>query len=224
MASAARCASVNLTSSAPRASERRSRRRAPTSGTISLPCAATQAIATCAGDAPRSSAILRSDSTSARLASRLPAWKRGLMRAKILGPTIRGPVSADQPARQHAIGGDADAEFAAGRQDVALDAARDQRILDLQIGDRVHRMGAPDGFGADFRKADMPDPAGLDHVGHGADRILDRHIRIEPRRAVDIDVVDAEPLQRIGDEILHRRRTAVIAEPALLRDRAARRT
>ena len=38
----------SFTSSAPSASVRRSRRRAPTSGTISLPCAATQAIATCA--------------------------------------------------------------------------------------------------------------------------------------------------------------------------------
>ena len=44
LASAARCASVSFTSSAPSASVRRSRRRAPTSGTISLPWAATQAI------------------------------------------------------------------------------------------------------------------------------------------------------------------------------------
>ncbi len=46
------------------------------------------------------------------------------------------PVSADEAARQHAIGRDADAELAAGRQDAVLDAARDQRILDLQIADR----------------------------------------------------------------------------------------
>src|SRR5215204_153537 len=61
----------------------------------------------------------------------------------------------------------------------------------------------------------MLDPAGLHHVGHCADRLLDRHIRIEPRRAIDVDGLDAEPLQRIGDEILYRRRTAVIAGPIL---------
>ena len=58
-------------------------------------------------------------------------------------------------------------------------------------------MGATDGFCANFRQADMLDPAGLHHVGHCADRLLDRHIRIEPRRAIDIDCLDAEPLQRI---------------------------
>jgi hypothetical protein len=42
-------------------------------------------------------------------------------------------MSADQPARQHAIGGDADAELPASRQDLVLDAARDQRVFDLQI-------------------------------------------------------------------------------------------
>ena len=70
-------------------------------------------------------------------------------------------------------------------------------------------MGAADGVGADFGQADVPDVAGLDHVGDGADRVFDRHRRIEPRRPVDVDVIDAEPLQRIGDEILHRGRAAV---------------
>ena len=201
LASAARCASVNLTSSAPSASESRSRRRAPTSGTMSLPCAATQAMATCAGDAPSSSAIARSSLDQRQVGVEIAALEARAHRAEILraGALLR-PVPADQPARQHAIGGDADAELAAGRQDVALDAARDQRVLDLQIGDRMHRVRAADGFGADFRQADVPIAARLHHVGDRADRVLDRHVGIEPRRAVDVDVVDAEPLQRVGEE------------------------
>ena len=101
-----------------------------------------------------------------------------------------------------------------GRQDFILDAARDQRIFDLQIADRMHGGGAADRFGAHLRQADMADIAGLHHVGDGADRLLDRHVRIEPRRPVDIDMVDAEPLQRIGEEVLHRRRPRVEAAPA----------
>ncbi len=31
---------------------------------------------------------------------------------------------------------------------------------------------------------------------NGADRFLDRYLRIEPRRPVDVDMVDAEALQR----------------------------
>ena len=53
--------------------------------------------------------------------------------------------------------------------------------------------GAPDRLGADFRQPDVPDVAGLDHVGDGADRVLDRHRGIEPGRAIDVDLVDAEP-------------------------------
>ena len=58
-------------------------------------------------------------------------------------PVLR-PVAADETARKHAIGGDADAELAAGGQDVVLDAARDQRIFDLQVDDGVDGGGPAD--------------------------------------------------------------------------------
>ncbi len=76
-----------------------------------------------------------------------------------------------EAARQHAIGGDADAELAAGLQDVALDAALDQRIFDLEIDDRMHGVRAADGVGADLGQADMPDVAGLHQFGEAADRL-----------------------------------------------------
>jgi hypothetical protein len=123
-------------------------------------------------------------------------------------------MPADETARQHAVGGDADAKLATGRENVVLDAARDQRIFDLQVGDRVRGVGAPNGVGADFRKTDMFDIAGLHHLGDGADRFLDRHRRIEPRRAVDVDMIDPEPLQRVGEEIFHSDRAAIHAGEA----------
>ena len=80
----------------------------------------------------------------------------------------------------------------------------------------MHRVRPANGFGAHFGKPDMLDPAGLHHVGHRANALFDRHIGIKPRRPIDVDVIDAEPLQRIGDKILDRRRAAVIAEKALV--------
>ena len=123
-------------------------------------------------------------------------------------------MPADQPARQHAIGGDADAKDAARRQDVVLDAARDERIFHLHVGDRMHGGRAPDGRRAHFRQADVAHIALLHHLADGADSILDRHRRVEARGAVDVDVVDPEALQRIGEEIAHGRRARIVARPS----------
>ena len=52
------------------------------------------------------------------------------------------------------------------------------------------------------------------HLGHGADRVLDRHFRVEPGRAIDVDVIGAEPPQTICQKVLDRRRAVVDANPA----------
>ena len=103
-------------SSAPSASCSRSRRRAPTSGTMSSPRESTQAIASWATVAPRSSATSRSASTSARLRLQVLALEaRAAWRGSRRWPSSRSraPVAAQQPARQHAVGRDADAQLAA---------------------------------------------------------------------------------------------------------------
>src|SRR5260221_1492742 len=56
---------------------------------------------------------------------------------------VLAPVAADQAARENAVGGDGDAELARGRPGRIFDAARDQRILDLQVPDRMDGSGAP---------------------------------------------------------------------------------
>ena len=45
-------------------------------------------------------------------------------------------------------------------QDLGLDPAREQRVLDLEVRDRVHGGGAADGLRADLGEADVPDVAG----------------------------------------------------------------
>ena len=62
--------------------------------------------------------------------------------------------------------------------------------------------------GADLGEADGADVAGLHQVGDGADRVLDGHGGVEARRAVDVDVVDAEARQGVGEEVLDRRGAA----------------
>ena len=78
----------------------------------------TQAIAICATVAPLAVAILRKVSTSARFfAALLASGNAGICAAEIplrCRRPRRRPLS--KPARQHAVGGDADAEFAAGGQ------------------------------------------------------------------------------------------------------------
>ncbi len=133
-------------------------------------------------------------------------------RAEVAFAGIAGlPVSAEQPASEHAVSGDCDAEFAAGRQDIRFDAARQQRVFDLQVTDRMHGSSTTDRIRTDFRESDVAHISRLDHVGDRADRVLDRHVGIESRRAVDIDVVGAEALQAVGKEVLQTGGARVVA-------------
>lgn len=50
----------------------------------------------------------------------------GVVAIVVLGELPGGERRGDQAAREHAVGGDADAELAGGGQDVCLDAARHQ--------------------------------------------------------------------------------------------------
>src|SRR5438128_1190730 len=56
-------------------------------------------------------------------------------------------------------------------------------------------MGAPDALGPGLAQAQKADLAVLDQPGHGADRLLDRHRRIDAVLIVEVDGFDAEPLE-----------------------------
>ncbi|CAM5707608.1 hypothetical protein SGLAM104S_03786 [Streptomyces glaucescens] len=126
---------------------------------------------------------------------------------------VRGEVAGDQAAGEDSVGGDADAQFADGRQDLLLDAAGDQGVLDLEVRDRRGRGGSADGVGADLAEADVPDVPLFDQFGNGADGLLDGDGRVEAGEPVHVDVVDAEALERVRGEVLHGLRQAVDAQP-----------
>src|SRR3546814_7689252 len=77
----------------------------------------------------------------------------------------------------------------------------------------MHCVCASDRLGAHFGQPDVTHIARLDQLGDRADRVLDRHVRIEPRGAVYVDHFGAYSLQRIGGKVLHRRRTPVETGP-----------
>ncbi len=126
---------------------------------------------------------------------------------------LPAPVAGEQAAGEHPVGGDSDAQLPRGGQDFGLDAAGEQRVLDLQVGDRVDGVGAAQGLRADLGQADVADQAGLHHLGDRADGLLDRDGRVEAGRAVDVDVVGAEAVQRVRERGLDRGGAGVVAEP-----------
>ena len=126
---------------------------------------------------------------------------------------LRRPVTAQQAAREHAVRGDPDTQLAAGRQDPCLDATRQQRVLDLHVGDRMHRMGTPDRLRAGLGEPDVAHVPRLYHLRDGRYGLLDGYRRIHPGRAVDVDVVGAEPAQAVGEEVADRGRPPVGTRP-----------
>ncbi len=130
---------------------------------------------------------------------------------------VGGEVAGDQSAREHPVRRDGDAQLTGGGQDLVLDGAGDQRVLDLQVRDRRGGGGPADGVGADLAEADVPDVAPLDEFRDGADGLLDRHVGVGAGDAVDVDVVDAQALQGVRGEVAHRGRAAVDRAPAAVR-------
>src|SRR5262249_27321306 len=55
-------------------------------------------------------------------------------------------------------------------------------------------------------------PMGRTRPGYGPDGVLDRHLRVQPGRLVQVDVVGAEPGQRVGQRALRRGRARVVPD------------
>jgi hypothetical protein len=67
-----------------------------------------------------------------------------------------------------------------------------KRIFHLQADQRMHRSGGADKAGAGFRQTHMADFAFVFEARHFADGVFDGHLCIGPRRAPDIDIIEAE--------------------------------
>src|SRR5262249_32701807 len=112
---------------------------------------------------------------------------------------------------------DPDSQLARGGKDFGLDVAGGERVLDLQIDDRVHGSRPPERLRPDLGQADVTDVPGLDQVGERPDDLLDVRARWHARRQVDVDVVGVQRLKRVGEEVPDRHRPQVDAGEVALR-------
>ena len=108
----------------------------------------------------------------------------------------RGQRPGEHAPTQRAVGDQPDADLPQDREDLGLEVPGEQRVLALQRRDRVHGVGPADRGSTGLRQPEVADLARLDEVLHRADGLLDRHVRVDPVLEVQVDVVDAEPLQR----------------------------
>src|SRR5206468_6605260 len=115
----------------------------------------------------------------------------------------------EQAAAERAVTDHPDTEFPQQRQQFRLRVAAEQRILVLASGYGVYRVCPPDRRRrrlGDAEKAHLPR---ADQFAQRAPGLLDRHIRVDPVLVIEVDVVDAQALQRVVA------RTAHVAGPAV---------
>jgi len=101
----------------------------------------------------------------------------------------------EKSAAQRAVRHEADAQFAAERQNFRFHVARPQGVFGLQRGDGMHFGGAAEGGGRRLGKAQPANFAGADQLTHRADGFLDGHLRIHAVLVVEVNDLDGEALQ-----------------------------
>ena len=62
-------------------------------------------------------------------------------------------------------------------------------------GQRMRLVGAADGARAGLAEAEVADLALLHEAGHGADRVFDRHVRIDAVDIIEVDHIDPHALE-----------------------------
>src|SRR5438270_4121617 len=111
--------------------------------------------------------------------------------------------AGEQAAAQGCVGDKRHAEIARRLARFLRLLAVEQRIFALHRGDRVYRMGAPNALGVRLAEPVVAHVGLLDEAAHRADRVLDRHARVDAVLVVEVDRVDAEPLQAGLARLLH---------------------
>jgi hypothetical protein len=118
-----------------------------------------------------------------------------------VAPVVRGEIgggaeaAGQEAAAEGAVGHEADSQLAAGGERARLVVAGEERVLALQRADRVDRLRPSQRGGGGLGEAEEAHLARADELAHGADRLLDRGLRVHPVLVVEVDRVDPEPLQ-----------------------------
>jgi len=202
----------SATSSAPNDSASCVRVRAPVSGTTVGLFASTHPIASCDGLTLFSAASFCSASISRSLRVRFSPLKRGKCARKSLCDAGFEPLSNPRDSTPYAV---TPMPSSASTGKMAASGPRlIEGVLNLQIADRVHRVRATNGVRSHLRQPDGADVAGLHQISNHADDLFDGDGGIQAGWAIDVDVIHAEPRQRVREKVLHGRRPRVDAQPA----------
>src|SRR5271168_275880 len=104
--------------------------------------------------------------------------------------------AAQKPAPERAERHESNPEFAQRGNHVVLVVAGPERILRLERGYRMSRMRPADSFHAGLGEAEKTHFTLAHQVRHRANRLLDRHLLIHAMLVIEIDMIDAEALER----------------------------
>src|SRR5208282_2881623 len=102
----------------------------------------------------------------------------------------------EEPAAERAERDESDPELAQRRNHVVLVVARPQRVFRLQRRNGMNRVRAANRIYARLRQSEVADFSLAYQLSHRTDGFLDRHLLVYAMLVVEIDVVDAEALQR----------------------------
>ena len=103
----------------------------------------------------------------------------------------RTDIAGEKAVAERRVGNESDAQLAQQRQQFGFRVTGPQRVLGLQRGDRMHRVGAADRGGASLGQADVADLAFCDKISEGTDGVLDRRVRVDTVLVVQVDVISA---------------------------------
>ena len=109
--------------------------------------------------------------------------------------------AGEEALAERAVGHEADAQLLARGQHLLLGTPPPQRVLALHGRHRLDRVRSSDRLGGRLGHAEVLHLAGLDEFLDRAGDVLDRHLRVDPVLVVEVDGVDAEPLQRAVDDL-----------------------
>lgn len=126
----------------------------------------------------------------------------------------------EQPTTEWAVGHQPGPVTSGGGHDVGFGLAPQQRPLELHRGHRVHRRGLLELVDGHLGQPEVTDLAGLDQIGHGAHGVSDRDLRVDAVQVVQIDRLDAKPLQRRLAIAAHVLRPSVKVHTVLVADDA----